>query len=119
MLWRNLAGGCLLRRHRNGRLSFHGMERAQINNIAREEQIQRPVDRNTQLALKARQLDQVNRAPEPSGDEAGKSEPKNLGDGAAAAQAGQEAERLELKCVCCLTTNRRRNVVRQSVALTQ
>src|SRR5262245_56980653 len=43
--------------------AMHGVEWAQVDDVAREEQIECPIDCNSQLALKARQLHQVDGSP--------------------------------------------------------
>ena len=81
----------------DGARPTRGVQRPQINNVSREEQIERPVNRHPQLALKAGQFHQVDGSKEPPGDEAGKLEAENLRNCTPPPQTGEHAEGLELK----------------------
>src|ERR1700752_1213495 len=73
------------------------MQGPQINDVTWEKQIEGPVNRDPQFALKAGQFHQVDGPKEPPGDEAGKPETEDLRHRTAVAQAGEYAEGLELK----------------------
>jgi hypothetical protein len=59
--------------HRNAR----GAESLKLHQIFRENQIERPIERDAQFFLKARKFLQINRSPEPPREEARKIHPEN------------------------------------------
>jgi hypothetical protein len=68
-----------------------------MKNVTLEKEIEGPVNRHSQFALKAGKFHQVDRPKEPLGDEAGKLKTVNLCHSTAPPQAGEIAEGLELK----------------------
>src|SRR5438034_1013358 len=75
----------------------HGSVRLELDDIRRQEEIERPVHGHADLPIEPRQLHQVHRAPEPPGEKAGELEPKHLGDRRAVTQRSHLAESLEGK----------------------
>src|SRR5262249_29623100 len=90
----------IVRRHRT--LPTNGEV---LHQVLREEQIERPIQRNPQLLLKSRQLAEVDRSPEEPGDEAGEFEAQDLCDACATADRGERAERPEIELSLLAATN--------------
>ena len=73
----------------DGAVPVGGVQRPQVDGVAREKQVEGPVDRHPQFAFKAGQFHQVDGPPEPPGDEAGELETENLRYRRAASQTGE------------------------------
>src|SRR5437660_340716 len=66
-----------------------------LNYIRREEQIQRPAERDAELLFKTRQLQKIDAPPQKPSDEPGKLYAENIGDTSATANGGELAKRRE------------------------
>src|SRR5712671_1628987 len=66
-----------------------------LNKIRREEQIQRPAERDAELLFKTRQLQKIDAPPQKPSDEPGKLYAENIGDTSATANGGELAKRRE------------------------
>src|SRR5215470_16353013 len=93
-------------------------ERRQLDDVLRKYRVENPVDRDTHLFRKAGKLAKINAAPEPPGNETGKSHSKYFRHAHAAPDRSQHAEHLELERLWRLTIQRRHNIVRQRDGLT-
>ena len=68
-----------------------GAYREKLYEVLGKQEIQRPIQRHTHLLLKARQLAEVNRAPQPPGDAPGEVNPQDVGYARALANGRQLA----------------------------
>src|SRR5439155_4754283 len=71
------------------------LEDLELRDVAREEEIERPVERDAELADEAGQLREIDRAPHEPCDEAGELHAEDLGDRASLPERCEDAERLE------------------------
>src|SRR6185436_1677844 len=69
----------------------------ELNEILREDQIERPVDGDAAFLLEARQLAEINRSPEPPGEKPGEVDPEYTGDASPPADRRELADRPELE----------------------
>jgi len=67
----------------------------QAHVVSREEQVERPVERDADLPAQSGHLVEVDRAPEEPGEDAGDAEAEDLRDGRAVAERAHLAERVE------------------------
>ena len=84
-----------------------------LNKIFGKEDIQGPIKRDSHLLFYPRQLKQVDRAPEPPGDEPGKVDAKNARDTGAPANRGKQTKGVESERNQILATAACDNIVGQ------
>src|SRR5690606_28559649 len=70
-------------------------EGAELDEVLREEQVERPVERDAELLLRARQLAEIDRPPEPPGEEAGEIDAEDARDAGPPPDRSELAERRE------------------------
>jgi hypothetical protein len=91
----------------------------ELLNVLGKDQIERPLQRHSQLLFQARQLAQVNRAPQPPGDKAGKLEAENFGHAGAPADGSELADGVEDERSLSIATDRRDDIASENLPLTQ
>src|SRR5437899_2261701 len=91
----------------------------ELHQVLGKKQVESPVERHTQLLLEARQLAEVDRPPQPPGDESRELEPEDLRDTRAAADRGQLAEPAEVEGSLAAALERGDDVARRDRTLPQ
>src|SRR6266849_3711674 len=96
---RSITGGSF--RHRHTARSFFAprdirrLDLQELYEVFREHEIERPIERNAHFLLETGQLAQVNRAPEPPGDEPGEVDTEDVGDACPTADRSELTDRRE------------------------
>src|SRR5690606_6765300 len=86
--------------------------------VLREEQVERPVERDAELLLRARQLAEIDRPPEPPGEEAGEIDAEDARDAGPPPDRSELAERREAERRRVLAFDHREDVPCEQSSLT-
>src|SRR5262249_20278530 len=88
----------------------------EVNEILREKQVQRPVERDSDLLFEARQLAQINRTPQEPGHESREVHTENLRNASSSSKRREQSQCRERKGFRRATNDPRQDVVSQPLA---
>ena len=95
--------------------SIDAVERHMLREISGEREVQRPSQRHAQLLLEGGQLGEVDRPPQPPGDESGEAHPKDLRHSSVMPDRCELTQSRSGRCFPC-PTNRSHDVFAQRTA---